>query len=56
LFIKRPLSDKRLLRDWCAKIDYEQNLTLVMLVKGKIVGEATLHHNGTAVGNGTSAC
>ncbi|HPY31412.1 MAG TPA: GNAT family N-acetyltransferase [Verrucomicrobiota bacterium] len=48
LFIKRPLSDKRLLRDWCAKIDYEQNLTLVMLVKGKIVGEATLHqrHGG----------
>lgn len=43
LFIKRPLSDKRLLRDWCAKIDYEQNLTLVLLVKGKIVGEATLH-------------
>lgn len=43
LFIKRPISDKRLLRDWCRKIDYEQNLPLVMLHRGKIIGEATLH-------------
>jgi GNAT superfamily N-acetyltransferase len=43
LFIKHPLSDKRLLRDWCRKLDYEQNLPLVMLCGGRIIGEATLH-------------
>lgn len=43
LFIKRPIADKRVLRDWCAKLDYEQNLPLVMLNRGKIIGEATLH-------------
>lgn len=43
LFIKRPIADKRLLRDWCARLDYEQNLTLLMLTKGKVIGEVTLH-------------
>lgn len=48
LFIKRPVRDKRLLRDWCSKIDYEHNLMLLMLAKGKVIGEATLHqrHGG----------
>ena len=43
LFIKHPVTDRRLLRDWCRKIDYERNLPLLMLVRGLVVGEATLH-------------
>lgn len=43
LFIKRRIGDKRVLRDWCCKIDYEVNLPLVMLNRGRIIGEATLH-------------
>lgn len=43
LFIKRPITDRRMFHQWCARLDYEQNLTLLMLKKGKVIGEATLH-------------
>ncbi len=43
LFIKRPLADKRVLREWCQKIDYEVNLPLILLCRSKIIGVATLH-------------
>jgi len=43
LFIKRPISDKQVFHRWCSQLDYQHNLTLLMLLKGKVVGEATLH-------------
>lgn len=43
LFIKKPLVDRTLVRDWCRNPDFERNLPLVMLHGKKIIGEATLH-------------
>jgi GNAT superfamily N-acetyltransferase len=43
LFIKHPITDTALFREWCDDIDYERNLPLLMLTQGKIIGEATLH-------------
>ncbi len=43
LFIKQPVNNRELLRDWCRHADYEHNLPLLMLDKEKIIGEATLH-------------
>jgi ribosomal protein S18 acetylase RimI-like enzyme len=43
MFIKHRVQDKKIIRDWCKKIDYGRNLPLVGLIDGKIVGVATLH-------------
>ena len=46
LFIKQPVHNGTLLRDWCRRADYEINLPLIMLDGDKIIGEATLHQRG----------
>jgi ribosomal protein S18 acetylase RimI-like enzyme len=43
MFIKHRVQDKKVIRDWCKKIDYGRNLPMVGLINGKIVGDATLH-------------
>lgn len=43
LFIKQPITDKTLFRQWCRQPDFERNLPLLMLDGAKIIGEATLH-------------
>ena len=43
LFIKKPLADRAVVRDWCRHPDFERNLPLMMLHGKKIIGEATLH-------------
>ncbi|HEU6449472.1 MAG TPA: GNAT family N-acetyltransferase [Verrucomicrobiae bacterium] len=43
LFIKRPLMDRTVVRDWCRHPDFERNLPLLLLHGRKIIGEATLH-------------
>ena len=43
LFIKKPVTDRALLHEWCRNADFEQNLPLLMLHGTKIIGEATLH-------------
>jgi GNAT superfamily N-acetyltransferase len=43
LFIKQPATNRKLIHQWCCKVDFEQNLPLLMLHGQKIIGEATLH-------------
>ena len=43
LFIKQPVFDRELVKEWCRHADFERNLPLLMLHKQKIIGEATLH-------------
>ena len=43
LFIKKPITDATLFRQWCRQPDFERNLPLLMLHGKKIIGEATLH-------------
>jgi GNAT superfamily N-acetyltransferase len=43
MFIKHRVTDLKVIRDWCRKIDYGRNLPLVALMAGKIVGVSTLH-------------
>jgi GNAT superfamily N-acetyltransferase len=43
MFIKHRVTDIKVIRDWCRKIDYGRNLPLVALIGGRIVGVATLH-------------
>jgi len=43
MFIKHRVTDIKVIREWCRKIDVGRNLPLVALVGGKIVGLATLH-------------
>jgi RimJ/RimL family protein N-acetyltransferase len=43
LFIKQPLHDPSLIRDWCRHADFESNLPLIMLHQDAVIGEATLH-------------
>lgn len=43
LFVKRPVQDPALFRDWCSDIDLEKNLSLLLIRDGRIIGEATLH-------------
>lgn len=43
LFIKQPITDRTLFRQWCRQPDFEQNLPLLMLHGKAIIGEATLH-------------
>jgi GNAT superfamily N-acetyltransferase len=46
LFIKQPITDRTLFRQWCRQPDFERNLPLLMLVGNKVIGEATLHQRG----------
>ena len=43
LFIKQPLSNPAVVRNWCRNPDFERNLPLLMLHGQKVIGEATLH-------------
>ena len=43
MFIKHRVTDLKVIREWCRKIDVGRNLPLVALVGGKVVGLATLH-------------
>lgn len=43
LFIKKPLSDRSLVREWCRNADFNENLPLLMLDGNSVIGEATLH-------------
>jgi RimJ/RimL family protein N-acetyltransferase len=43
LFIKHPLSDRSLIRQWTRHLDYEHNLPLLMLHGTQVIGEATVH-------------
>lgn len=46
LFVKQPITDRTLFRQWCRQPDFERNLPLLMLHGSKIIGEATLHQRG----------
>lgn len=46
LFIKQPITDRTLFRQWCRQPDFERNLPLLMLHKNQVIGEATLHQRG----------
>jgi RimJ/RimL family protein N-acetyltransferase len=43
LFIKHPVSDRALVREWCTKPDFHLNLPLLMLHGNQVIGQATLH-------------
>jgi len=43
LFIKQPIFDRAMFKDWCRNADFERNLPLLMLHRQKVIGEATLH-------------
>ncbi|HWQ93687.1 MAG TPA: GNAT family N-acetyltransferase [Clostridia bacterium] len=43
LFVKKPVTDRSLFRDWCRNADFHQNLPLLMLDGPRVAGEATLH-------------
>ena len=46
LFVKQPITDRTLFRQWCREADFERNLPLLMLHGKKVIGEATLHQRG----------
>src|SRR5208283_881116 len=46
LFIKQPVFDREMFKEWCRHADFERNLPLLMLHGQKIIGEATLHQRG----------
>jgi RimJ/RimL family protein N-acetyltransferase len=46
LFVKQPITDQTLFRQWCRQPDFERNLPLLMLHGKKVIGEATLHQRG----------
>lgn len=43
LFIERPVTDKRFFVSTCNKLDFEQDLTLVMTHGSKVIGWINLH-------------
>ena len=43
MFIKHRVTDIKVIREWCKKIDVGRNLPIVALIGGKIVGVSTLH-------------
>jgi GNAT superfamily N-acetyltransferase len=43
LFIKQPIFDRAVVRQWCKQADYDRNLPLLALHGQKVIGEATLH-------------
>ncbi len=46
LFVKQPITERTLFRQWCRQPDFERNLPLLMLHGKKVIGEATLHQRG----------
>jgi RimJ/RimL family protein N-acetyltransferase len=46
LFVKQPITDQTLFRQWCRQPDFERNLPLLLLHGQRIIGEATLHQRG----------
>jgi GNAT superfamily N-acetyltransferase len=46
LFVKQPITDRTLFRQWCRQPDFERNLPLLMLHGNRVIGEATLHQRG----------
>ena len=46
LFVKQPITDQTLFRQWCRQPDFERNLPLLLLHGRQIIGEATLHQRG----------
>ena len=46
LFIKQPITDRTLFRQWCRQPDFERNLPLLMLHGKRVIAEATLHQRG----------
>ena len=46
LFVKQPITDQTLFRNWCQQPDFERNLPLLMLRGQQVIGEATLHQRG----------
>ena len=43
LFIKQPVFNLEVVRQWCRQADFDRNLPLLVLHGRKIIGEATLH-------------
>ncbi len=43
MFIKHRVTDPKVIKQWCRDIDLGRNLPLLALMKGRIVGAATLH-------------
>src|ERR1700748_84769 len=43
LFIKQPIGNREVVKQWCRHADFDRNLPLLMLHGQKIIGEATLH-------------
>jgi len=43
LFIKQPIFDREMFKEWCRHADFERNLPLLMLHGDRVIGEATLH-------------
>jgi RimJ/RimL family protein N-acetyltransferase len=43
MFIKQPVTDRTLARQWCQHADFESNLPLLMLHNNQVIGQATLH-------------
>jgi GNAT superfamily N-acetyltransferase len=43
LFIKQPIFERTLFKEWCRHPDFEHNLPLIMLHGDRIIGEVTLH-------------
>jgi GNAT superfamily N-acetyltransferase len=43
LFVKQPITDRTLFRQWCRQADFDRNLPLLLLHGTKVIGEATLH-------------
>jgi GNAT superfamily N-acetyltransferase len=43
LFIKQPILNRDVVKQWCRHSDFDRNLPLLMLHGQKIIGEATLH-------------
>lgn len=43
LFIKKPVHNRALFREWCRNADFHENLPLLMLRGNEVIGEATLH-------------
>jgi len=46
LFVKQPITDRTLFRQWCRQADFDRNLPMLMLHGTKVIGEATLHQRG----------
>jgi RimJ/RimL family protein N-acetyltransferase len=43
LFIKKRPTERKVVREWCLKADFEKNLVLLLLDGNQVAGEVTLH-------------